>query len=263
MAAWELLKNHGVQYNTLTVVNREVSQKPLEVYEFLKSNGSHFMQFIPLVERAGPAPRHFADPPKLDGKDLDGKEAAAVTEWSVESEQYGRFLTAIFDHWIRHDVGEYFVQLFDVQLGIEMGLGSSICLFGETCGKALAMEHNGDLYSCDHFVYPAYKLGNLRERTLEEMIESPQQTKFGRDKLTALPQYCVRCPVRMNCNGECPKHRFIKTPDGEAGLNYLCAGYKQFFGHIKPYLGAMGELLRNGRPAAEIMPLLARRARRR
>jgi uncharacterized protein len=254
MRAWDLLKTHNVQYNTLTVVNREVSEHPLEVYEFLKSSGSIFMQFIPLVERVGAAPRQFASPPLL--KILE--PAAQVTKWSVEAGQYGRFLTEIFDQWVRYDVGSRFVQLFDVQLGIELGAGSSLCLFAETCGKALAIEHNGDLYSCDHFVYPTYKLGNIRDETLSAMIESEQQQKFGNDKRDALPKYCQRCEVRQYCNGECPKHRFIQTPDGEPGLNYLCAGYKQFFNHMKPYMQAMAELLCRGRAAAEIMEMIAR-----
>jgi uncharacterized protein len=254
MRAWDLLKAHDVQYNTLTVVNREVSLHPLEVYEFLKSNGSIFMQFIPLVERVGPTPRQFAPPPLL--KILE--PVAEVTAWSVQAVQYGEFLTAIFDQWVRHDVGNHFVQLFDVQLGIEMGLGSSLCLFAETCGKALAIEHNGDLYSCDHFVYPTYHLGNIHNEDLSAMIESPRQQKFGADKRDTLPQYCRQCEVRQSCNGECPKHRFIQTPDGEPGLNYLCAGYKQFFNHIKPYMQAMAQLLRNGRTAADIMELVAR-----
>jgi len=152
------------------------------------------------------------------------------------------------------------VQLFDVQLGIEMGLGSSLCLFGETCGRALAMEHNGDLYSCDHFVYPQYRLGNLAEHSLTDMIDSPRQQKFGADKRDALPRYCRECEVRQYCNGECPKHRFMQTPDGEPGLNYLCAGYKAFFRHARPYLGAMAHLLRTGREAGDIMAALPRQA---
>jgi uncharacterized protein len=256
MRGWELLKRHDVEYNTLTVVNREVAYQPLEVYEFLKSNGSHFMQFIPLVERTGPAPNLLADPPKLNVLPSQGM----VTPWSVEPVQFGKFLTAIFDHWVRHDIGDYFVQLFDVQLGIEMGLGSSLCLFSETCGKALAMEHNGDVFSCDHYVYPNFKLGNLMQENLVELLESPPQQKFGNDKRDALPNYCRQCEVRSYCNGECPKHRFISTPDGEPGLNYLCAGYKQFFNHIRPYLRTMSDLLHRGRAPAEIKELLARQA---
>jgi uncharacterized protein len=156
---------------------------------------------------------------------------------------------------VRQDVGRVFVQLFDVALGNWMGLGSSLCVFAEKCGSALAVEHNGDLYSCDHYVYPQYRLGNLLNRSLGEMVQSRRQTQFGADKLASLPKYCRACDVRFACNGECPKHRFIPTPDGEPGLNYLCPAYKKFFHHIDPHLRAMGQLLRAGRAAAEIMSL--------
>ena len=179
-----------------------------------------------------------------------------MTEWSVEAIQYGRFLCAIFDEWVRRDVGRVFVQLFDVALGNWMGLGSSLCVFAEKCGAAMAIEHNGDLYSCDHYVYPRYKLGNVMNHSLGEMARSPAQVKFGNDKLDTLPEYCRKCEVRFACNGECPKHRFIRTPDGEEGLNYLCAAYKQFFQHIDPYMRTMGELLRGGQAAAGIMEIL-------
>ena len=253
MHGLQLLKNHRVEFNTLTVIHKEASEHPLEVYEFLKSIGSGYMQFIPLVERAGPCTDDLAEPPLL--KVLT--PYSPVTPWSVQPQQFGTFLCTIFDYWVRHDVGRYFVQMFDVQLGIELGLGSALCVFSETCGKALAMEHNGDLYSCDHFVYPQFKLGNILQQTIEEMIESPEQRRFGLDKQSLLPKYCRECPVVAHCNGECPKHRYLLTPDGEAGLNYLCAGYKMFFTHIKPHLAAMAELLRRGRPAADIMPMRA------
>jgi uncharacterized protein len=179
-----------------------------------------------------------------------------VTEWSVESEQYGHFLCAIFDEWIRHDVGTTFVQLFDTALGNWMGLGSSLCVFAEKCGAALAVEHNGDLYSCDHYVYPRYKLGNVMNQSLGAMVNSPPQIKFGNDKFDSLPKYCRECEVRFACNGECPKHRFISTPDGEPGLNYLCAAYKKFFTHIDPHMKTMEKLLRQDRAPAEIMSML-------
>ncbi len=180
----------------------------------------------------------------------------SVTPWSVESEQYGKFLCAIFDEWVRHDVGTTFVQLFDTALGNWMGLGSSLCVFAEKCGAALAIEHNGDLYSCDHYVYPRYKLGNVMNQSLGAMVDSPSQRKFGNDKSNTLPKYCRQCEVRFACNGECPKHRFIQTPDGESGLNYLCAAYKKFFNHIDPHMKTMEKLLRSHREAAEIMPML-------
>jgi uncharacterized protein len=252
-----------VDFNTLTVVNRANSQSPLEVYRFLKSIGSQFLQFIPLVERVAPAEMQatgydFAAPPLLKRKPgPDTATPSPVTEWSVEAEQYGTFLCAIFDEWVRHDVGSTFVQLFDTALGNWMGLGSSLCVFAEKCGAALAIEHNGDLYSCDHYVYPRYHLGNVLNQSLGSMIRSPQQIRFGNDKLDTLPRYCRECEVRFACHGECPKRRFISTPAGEAGLNYLCAAYKKFFNHIDPHMKTMARLLQNQRPAAEIMTLLA------
>jgi uncharacterized protein len=253
MRGLDLLKKHRVEFNTLTVVNRVNSQSPLEVYRFLKSIGSQYLQFIPLVERAALGESKasgltLAEPP------LPRQEAASpVTPWSVEAEQYGKFLCAIFDEWVRHDVGNTFVQLFDTALGNWMGFGSSLCVFAEKCGAALAIEHNGDLYSCDHYVYPRYKLGNVMNQSLGAMVNSPSQIKFGNDKSDSLPNYCRRCEVRFACNGECPKHRFIQTPEGESGLNYLCAAYKKFFNHIDPCMKTMEKLLRNGYEAAEIM----------
>ena len=251
MRAWGLLKKHGVQYNTLTVVNRLVGDHPAEVYEFLKDNGSAYMQFIPLVERVGAEPHALAGPPLL--KVL--APYAEVAPWSVLPVQFGNFICEIFDRWVRRDVGTVFVQLFDVQLGIELGLGSTLCVFAETCGRAMALEHNGDLYSCDHFVYPEFKLGNIMDQTIDQMVHSPAQKQFGDDKRDALPQYCQRCEVKKYCNGECPKHRFLTTPDGEPGLNYLCAGYKKIFTRMQPHLRIMADLLRQGRPAADIMSL--------
>jgi uncharacterized protein len=251
----ELLKKHQVEFNTLTVVNRTNSKEPLKVYRFLKSVGSGFMQFIPLVERVAPQKMKtqgydFAAPPAA-GENQD----SAVTPWSVGAAQYGNFLCAIFDEWVRQDVGKIFVQLFDVALGNWMGLGSPLCVFSEKCGAALAIEHNGDVYSCDHYVYPRYKLGNVMNESLGAMVDSTDQIKFGNDKLDTLPKYCRECEVRFACNGECPKHRFIRTPEGEAGLNYLCAGYKKFFNHIGPSMGTMAQLLKSGRAPAEIMNL--------
>ena len=193
----------------------------------------------------------FAAPP-LPGQP---ENISAVTPWSVEAEQYGNFLCAIFDEWVRHDVGKTFVQLFDVALGNWMGLGSSLCVFAEKCGAALAIEHNGDLYSCDHYVYPRHKLGNVMNQSLGGMVNSPQQIKFGSDKLDSLPKFCRDCEVRFACNGECPKHRFIKTPDGEDGLNYLCPAYKKFFNHIDPAMRTMARLLRTDQAPARIMEL--------
>jgi len=249
MRGLELLKQHRVEFNTLTVVNRINSQSPLEVYRFLKSIGSQYLQFIPLVERAATGGTLAEPQPPRD------PAALPVTDWSVEAEQYGNFLCAIFDEWVHHDVGTTFVQLFDTALGNWMGLGSSLCVFAEKCGAALAVEHNGDLYSCDHYVYPRYKLGNVMNHSLGAMLNSGPQIKFGNDKFDSLPKYCRDCEVRFACNGECPKHRFIPTPDGEPGLNYLCAAYKKFFNHIDPHMKTMERLLRAERAPAEIMQM--------
>ena len=272
MRGLELLKKHGVQFNTLTVVNRANSERPLEVYRFLKSIGSEFLQFIPLVERSAPADSKaagfdFAEPPLLErsaglrpgplDKAIRSPVLSPVTPWSVDANQYGTFLCAIFDEWVRHDVGATFVQLFDVALANWMGLGSSLCVFAEKCGAAMAIEHNGDVYSCDHYVYPRYRLGNVMNHSLGGMVNSPQQVKFGSDKLDTLPRYCLNCEVRFACNGECPKHRFIRTPDGEDGLNYLCPAYKKFFNHIDPYMKTMAQLLQADEAPARIMELLA------
>jgi uncharacterized protein len=242
------LKKHGVEFNTLTVVQRDNSQHPLEVYRFLQEAGSRFMQFIPIVERISNAP----DP---HGLTLVAPRAgeARLAEWSVDAVEYGKFLCAIFDTWVRHDVGRVFVQIFDVALENWLGMPASLCVFRETCGLALAIEHNGDLYSCDHFVYPEYRLGNVLRENLGDMVPGAQQTSFGLDKRDSLPRYCRECEVRFACHGECPKHRFIRTPDGEEGLNYLCAGYKLFFNHIDPYMRFMAEELRQRRPPANIM----------
>ena len=242
------LKKHGVEFNTLTVVQRDNSYHPLEVYRFLKEVGSGFMQFIPIVERIAESP--------ADGLTLIGPgyaTRAQVSAWSVEPVQYGRFLNSIFDEWVRHDVGRHYVQIFDVALQSWLGMQPSLCVFRETCGSAMAIEHNGDLYSCDHYVYPENRLGNIRENPLGVLVNSAQQRRFGLDKRDTLPEYCRACEVRFACNGECPKHRFVRTPDGEEGLNYLCAGYKIFFKHIDPYMRFMAEEFRQQRPPANVM----------
>lgn len=249
MRGIDFLKKHNVEFNTLTVVQRDNSQAPLDVYHFLKESGSGFMQFIPIVERTTAAPTDQG----LTLISPNYRKSADVTEWSVEAEAYGDFLIAIFDEWVRQDVGNYFVQLFDVALECWMGMPASICVFNETCGTAMAIEHNGDVYSCDHYVYPENHLGNIMEAPLESIISNPLQIKFGQDKLNKLPEFCRKCEVRFACHGECPKHRFIKTPDGEEGLNYLCAGYKKFFNHIDPYMRFMANELRFQRPPANVM----------
>lgn len=236
MHGLNLLKKHKVDFNTLTVVQKDNSYHPVEVYNFLKEIGSGYMQFIPIVERTNRENNN-----------------AEVSDWSVESEPFGNFLIEIFNKWVRNDVGKYFVQIFDVSLEAWFGLQTSLCLFNETCGKALAIEHNGDLYSCDHFVFPENKLGNIMVNPLVEMVGSEQQNKFGEDKKSTLPQYCRNCEVKFVCNGECPKNRFINTPGGEFGLNYLCAGYKKFFNYIDPYMKFMAVELKANRPPANVM----------
>ncbi len=244
-----LLKKHGVEFNTLTVVQRHNSHYPLEVYRFLKEAGGGFMQFIPIVERTAEK-----NPP--DGLRLvspDSNAAAHVSDFSVEPLQYGRFLCAIFDEWVRRDVGKVFVQLFDVALSAWAGMEPALCVFQRTCGLAAVIEHNGDLYSCDHYVYPENRLGNIAELSLQSAMESPQQIRFGRDKLDRLPRLCLECPVRFACNGECPKHRFVPAPDGGERLNYFCPAYRLFFTHIDPYMRFMAAELRQDRPAANVM----------
>lgn len=251
----ECLKKHRVEFNTLTVIHRQNANHPLEIYHFLKKIGSGFMQFIPIVERV-------ANVPNRDGLTLVGPDAgeeAQVSPWSVEPLQYGKFLCAIFDEWVRQDVGRYFIQTFDVALESWVGVPQSLCVFQETCGTAMVMEHNGDIYSCDHYVYPEYRLGNIMQEPLSSLANSPRQWKFGQDKRDRLPRQCRECEVLFACNGECPKHRFLRTPEGEPGLNYLCAGYKLFFGHIDPYMCFMADELANARPPANVMQWALRR----
>jgi len=249
MAGLEVLKKHKVEFNTLTVLQSHNARYPVEVYRFLKEIGSQFMQFIPIVERLAEEAKD--DDLLLISPTFDG--AASVTDWSVGSEQYGEFLCSVFDEWVRHDVGNIFVQMFDTALGSWMGRGADLCVFAETCGRALILEHNGDLYSCDHFVYPEYNLGNIADKGIREMVESPLQVKFGDDKRDTLTEYCKSCDYKFACNGGCPKHRFIETPDGEPGLHYLCKGYKRFFSHVDQSMRVMGSELSAGRPAANVM----------
>jgi uncharacterized protein len=243
------LKKHSVEFNTLTCIQRHNSHRPLEVYRSFKDIGSTFMQFIPIVERVTREP----GPDGLTLVTAAAEGPARVSEWSVEPDQFGTFLCTIFDEWVRQDVGQYYVQIFDIALEAWVGMEPSLCVFRETCGSAMAIEHNGDLYSCDHYVYSENKLGNILEEPLAVMVDSAQQTKFGQDKRDTLPRYCRECEVRFACNGECPKHRFLRTPDGEAGLNYLCAGYKRFFNYIDPYMRFMAAELREQRAPANVM----------
>jgi uncharacterized protein len=255
MAAVALLQDHQVEFNALTVVHRQNARKPREVYRFLKGIGVEYMQFIPIVERT-------ADGATLAGAPQIDEEGAAyrVTPWSVLPKDYGTFLARVFDEWIKADVGRVFVQFFDAQLGLWAGGPSSLCWFAETCGQGLALEHNGDLYACDHYVYPEYRLGNIMETPIATLAASPAQETFGTAKRDTLPRQCRECQYRFACNGGCPKHRFLTTRDGEPGLNYFCESYMRFFEHAAPSLRTMADLLHRHRPAAEIMEI-ARRQR--
>lgn len=246
MRGLRLLQKHGVEYNVLVTVNRINADHPREVYRFLRDEvETSWIQFIPAIERL------------KDGVVSLNQEGTTVSERTVEPEQWGNFLMAIFDEWVRHDVGKVFVQTFEAAVRNWLGLGSSgMCVFDPTCGHGLALEHNGDLYACDHFVEPKYLLGNIRQRHMTDLVGSEQQRQFGRDKLDTLPRTCCECEVRFACHGECPKNRFLTTADGEPGLNYLCAGYKSFFHHIDRPLKIMAQLLRRGSEAAQVMQVL-------
>lgn len=247
--ALKLLKAHAVEFNALVVVHRENALHGKRVYTYLRDNGVQFMQFIPIVERRGIGTHPDPATETLDEAPWDH----LVSSRSVRPADYGTFLTSIFDEWIRRDVGKVFVQIFDQALAAWLDLEPSLCVFRKQCGRALAIEHNGDLYCCDHFVEPDYKLGNIMELPIIELANSQKQIEFGQAKEATLPQFCLDCEVRHACNGECPKNRFITTPDGENGLNYLCAGYRDFFNHVAPYMKQMATELRSGRPAANVM----------
>ena len=260
MVGLDYLKKHQVDFNILCTIHAANQDHPLEVYHFFRDDlKAQFIQFIPIVERVTPESLPLADQgwSEYPGskRPLYIQQGSLVTGRSVNSELYGKFLNAIFDEWVLRDVGKVFVQMFDVTLGSWVGQ-HNLCIFAPTCGNALALEHNGDLYSCDHFVEPDYLLGNIKETHMIELIASDKQRKFGQDKQDSLPGYCLECEVRFACNGGCPRERFIETPDGESGLNYLCAGYKLFFNHISRPMNIMTDLLRRGRYADEIMNIL-------
>ncbi|KAA3657365.1 MAG: anaerobic sulfatase maturase [Chloroflexi bacterium] len=239
MHGLRLLQKHGVEFNVLSTVHAANAPFPLEVYRFLRDEvQTQFMQFIPIVEREN---------------ETGFQEGDEVTGRSVSAVSYGTFLSTIFDEWVRHDVGSTYVQMFDVALGAWMGHPGSLCVFAPTCGDALALEHNGDLYSCDHYVEPDFLLGNIEENKLIPLVASAKQRQFGQHKLDSLPRYCRECEVRFACHGGCPKNRFIKTPDSESGLNYLCAGYKAFFNHVDEPMKMMASLLQQQRPANGVM----------
>ena len=258
--AVKLLQKHGVEFNILCTVHAGNADYPLEIYQFFRDKLKvQHMQFIPIVERTTPdllpiANQGWGDRPKA--RPLYTQTGNLVTERSIKPEQWGHFLITIFDEWIKQDVGQVFVRDFDCALASWLGLPPSNCIFSPTCGNALALEHNGDLYSCDHFVEPDYYLGNIKEQHMMELVSSEKQRSFGNAKRDTLPQYCQNCDVKFACWGECPRHRFLTTPDGEPGLSYLCAGYKAFFNHINYPMKLMADLLRQGRAAKDVMQLL-------
>ena len=247
MQGINLLKKHNVEWNAMAVVNDYNADYPLEFYHFFKELDCHYIQFAPIVERLAP----HADGRHLAAVDEDSKEGLA--DFSVTPRQWGNFLCTIFDEWVRHDVGNYYIQLFDSTLANWVGEQPGVCTLAKTCGHAGVMEFNGDVYSCDHFVFPQYKLGNIYSKTLVEMMYGERQQKFGLAKRDSLPTQCKECPYLFACNGECPKNRFCKTKDGEPGLNYLCQGYYQFFDHAAPYMDFMKRELQAKRAPANVM----------
>ena len=258
--AARLLQKHGVEFNILCTVHAANGDRPLDVYRFFRDKvRTQYIQFIPIIERTTPELLDVANAgwgDRQTARPLYTQAGDLVTERSIKPEQWGKFLITIFDEWIRHDVGQVFIRTFDSALASWLNLPPSECIFSPTCGNALALEHNGDLYCCDHFVEPDYYLGNIKDTHMLELVASDKQRAFGNAKRDDLPQYCQTCEVKFACWGECPRHRFLYTPDGEPGLNYLCAGYKAFFNHINYPMKLMADLLRQGRPAKEVMKLL-------
>lgn len=253
-AALNLLKRRRVKFNMMVVVNDANSRHPDEVYRFVKEAGDGFIQFIPLVERipeirTEQKKKILCSPPGCATEAIDVK----VAPWSVTPRHLARFYIKIFDQWIRNDVGSVFIQFFDTSLGNWMGLGSGLCQFAVTCGATCAIEHNGDIYSCDHYVYQDYLIGNIMEMPLKDIVTSDRQKYFSAQKQKKLVQECIDCKVRRLCNGDCPKHRFETTSKGEAGLSYFCSAYKEIFSHMLPDLKKMEYLIRSGHPASDIM----------
>ena len=250
MQGIKLLKKHGVEWNAMAVVNAYNANHPLEFYRFFKENGCQFLQFTPIVERQT---RHE------DGRTLASladKNEIPLSEASVTPEQWGYFLSAIFDEWVRKDVGKIFVEVFDCTLANWMGISPGICAYSKECGHAGVMEHNGDVYSCDHFVFPEYKLGNIRDHSLIDMHYGEQQQEFSRLKHSSLPRQCKECDMEFACHGECPKNRFMKDKYGDSGLNYLCPGYYHYYQHVAPYMDYMKQELMAQRPPSNIMKVL-------
>lgn len=250
MQGIKLLKKHGVEWNAMAVVNAYNANHPLEFYRFFKENGCQFLQFTPIVERQT---RHE------DGRTLASladKNEIPLSEASVAPEQWGYFLCAIFDEWVRKDVGKIFVEIFDCTLANWMGVSPGICAYSKECGHAGVMEHNGDVYSCDHFVFPEYKLGNIRDHSLIDMLYGEQQQEFSRLKHSSLPRQCKECDMEFACHGECPKNRFMKDKYGDSGLNYLCLGYYHYYQHVAPYMDYMKQELMAQRPPSNIMKVV-------
>jgi len=250
MQGIKLLKKHGVEWNAMAVVNAYNANHPLEFYRFFKENGCQFLQFTPIVERLT---RHE------DGRTLASladKDEISLSEASVAPEQWGYFLCAIFDEWVRKDVGKIFVEIFDCTLANWMGISPGICAYSKECGHAGVMEHNGDVYSCDHFVFPEYKLGNIRDHSLIDMLYGEQQQEFSRLKHSSLPRQCKECDMEFACHGECPKNRFMKDKYGDSGLNYLCPGYYHYYQHVAPYMDYMKQELMSQRPPSNIMKVV-------
>ena len=250
MQGIKLLKKHGVEWNAMAVVNAYNANHPLEFYRFFKENGCQFLQFTPIVERQT---RHE------DGRTLASladKDEIPLSEASVAPEQWGYFLCAIFDEWVRKDVGKIFVEIFDCTLANWMGVSPGICAYSKECGHARVMEHNGDVYSCDHFVFPEYKLGNIRDHSLIDMLYGEQQQEFSRLKHSSLPRQCKECDMEFACHGECPKNRFMKDKYGDSGLNYLCPGYYHYYQHVAPYMDYMKQELMSQRPPSNIMKVV-------
>ena len=250
MQGIKLLKKHGVEWNAMAVVNAYNANHPLEFYRFFKENGCQFLQFTPIVERLT---RHE------DGRTLASladKDEISLSKASVAPEQWGYFLCAIFDEWVRKDVGKIFVEIFDCTLANWMGVSPGICAYSKECGHAGVMEHNGDVYSCDHFVFPEYKLGNIRDHSLIDMLYGEQQQEFSRLKHSSLPRQCKECDMEFACHGECPKNRFMKDKYGDSGLNYLCPGYYHYYQHVAPYMDYMKQELMSQRPPSNIMKVV-------
>ena len=250
MQGIKLLKKHRVEWNAMAVVNAYNANHPLEFYRFFKENGCQFLQFTPIVERLT---RHE------DGRtlaNLADKDEISLSEASVAPEQWGYFLCAIFDEWVRKDVGKIFVEIFDCTLANWMAISPGICAYSKECGHAGVMEHNGDVYSCDHFVFPEYKLGNIRDHSLVDMLYGEQQQEFSRLKHSSLPRQCKECDMEFACHGECPKNRFMKDKYGDSGLNYLCPGYYHYYQHVAPYMDYMKQELMSQRPPSNIMKVV-------